>query len=147
MAVAVKTDKNRHHKAQRIIRNVYLYIVSMIGLIVFIWGAVSIINTVLKTYVFQVDDYTYYSPFMEGPCEMQQIDPKDPTGKTMIEHTTQEIAECEEKIEEQRVRDRTRNLGYDVSIGVAQIAVGAPVWLFHWGIIKREYRRKEDEKE
>ncbi len=137
-------------KAVKIIRNVYLYLVSMIGLVVFIFGAVGLINTVFQNYVFQVDyDFNAYSqpyPAMRGgTCAQPYPDSADKEGKKMITPTTQEIADCNDQLELQKAQNRKNRIGQDFSIAFAQMAVGLPVWLFHWGIIQKEAKRREDE--
>jgi hypothetical protein len=135
-----------HKKSLRVIRNVYLYLVSMIGLIVFIFGAVGIINNVFQNYIFRVD-YDYYSdPFPQtGTCYMQYVDPTDREGKRFITPTPEQSAACEAKQEQQKEQNRRNRIGQEFSIAIAQMAVGLPIWLFHWGIIQKEYRRKEEE--
>jgi hypothetical protein len=47
-----------------------------------------------------------------------------------------------EKQNEQMSRNQ---IGMDFSIAFAQLIVGLPVWLFHWNIIQKENRKKEEE--
>jgi hypothetical protein len=138
-----------HKKSLRVIRNVYLYLVSMIGLIVFIIGAVGIINNVFQNYIFRVDFDNYYEayPYQTGTCYSPYIDPTDKEGKRLITPTTEDSARCEQKQELQKEQNRRNRIGQEFSISIAQLLVGLPVWLFHWGIIQKEYKRKEEEKE
>lgn len=130
-------------RALRVIRNVYLYLVAMIGLIVFLFGAVGLTNNIIKNYVFGADDYRYISPF---GTECAQTYSKDPTSSVMVERTPEEIAECERRIEEQNELNRRNDMAREFSINIAQLVIGLPVWLFHWGIIQREYRKKKGSK-
>lgn len=146
---SAKSEAQKPKRSMRIIRNVYLYLVSIIGLITFIFGAVGMINNIVQNYVFQVD-YEYYSepiyPRAAGVgCAASYIDATDPSGKKMIQPTSQEITECEAKQEKQREKNRNNRIGTEFSIAIAQLAVGLPIWLFHWGIIQKEYRKKEEE--
>jgi len=138
---------SEHKKSLRVIRNVYLYLVAMIGLVVFIFGAVGIINNIFQNYVFKVDydNYTEPYPLKGGTCTMQYPDPADREGKRLISPTTQEVAECAARMEQQKVQNRNNRIGMDFSISIAQIVVGLPIWLFHWGIIQKEYKRKEED--
>ncbi len=144
-------NKKQTAKSFRVIRNVYLYLVAMIGLITLIFGAVGLIDNVMKNYVFQVDDTFYYDPYSfggkGGACYQGYADPTDPTGMKMIMPSEAEIADCEVKMEKQREQSRRNEMGRQFSIAIAQIAVGLPIWLFHWGVIQKEYRRKKEEKE
>jgi hypothetical protein len=141
------TDAKKHHKASKIIRTVYLYLVSMIGLIVFIIGCVGTIDNVVKNFIFHVDyNYNYTTPFPKGDsCHQSYPSAADPTGKQMIAPTTQEIADCEVQMQKQNEQNRINQIGTDFSISFAQLFVGLPVWLFHWSIIQRENKRKEEE--
>lgn len=140
-----------HLGSFRVIRNVYLYMVAVIGLITLIIGSVGLINNVLQNYIFQVDDYSYYYepyPVKGGDyCSQAYPDPTDTTGKTMITPTSDEIEQCREQQKVQSERARKSNIGREFSIALAQILVGLPVWLFHWGIIQKEYKRKKGEEE
>lgn len=142
--MASKTAHSDGDKALRVIRNVYLYLVAMIGLVIFLFGAVGLTQSLVKNYIFGADDYrVYISPF-ENQCE--QFYTKSPTSSLMLERTPEEIAECEQRIEEQNDMNRRNDLARNFSINIAQIVIGLPVWLFHWGIIQREYRKKKSKK-
>jgi len=143
-----ETEKPEHKKSMRIIRNVYLYLVAIIGLITFIFGAVGMINNVFQNYVFRVD-YDYYSDPMASRagygCSAPYVDATDLSGKKMIQPTSQDVAKCEESQEKQREQNRNNRIGSEFSIAIAQLGVGLPIWLFHWGIIQKEYRKKDEE--
>ena len=140
-------NQSSHKKSLRVIRNVYLYLVAMIGLVVFIFGAVGIINNVFQNYIFRVDydNYTQPFPYGAGTCYSQYVDPTDKEGKRLITPTPAESADCETKQAQQKEQNRINRIGTDFSISIAQIVVGLPIWLFHWAIIQKEYKRKEEE--
>ena len=147
----VKDQKKTHGGALRVIRNVYLYLVTLIGLITFIMGSVGIINNVLQHYVFQVDD-AYTSPVRyPGSYDMcSQPYPKTgaaPDDKNLIAPTTQEIADCRQAEKEQNEKANRANFGRELSISLAQILIGLPIWLFHWNVIQKEYKKREEEHE
>lgn len=137
--------------ALRIIRNVYLYLVALIGLITFIFGSVGIINNVLQHFVFQVDQVDFYSPAiypgMKGQCAQPYVDPTDKEGKRMIVPTTQEVDDCRKAETEQNKRINNANFAREISIALAQIVIGLPIWLFHWNVIQKEYRKREEDHE
>ena len=146
---ASKIDLQKPKKSMRIIRNVYLYLVSVIGLITFIFGAVGTINNVFQNYVFGVDyDYGYEVPYPKAAgtgCAASYLDPSDPAMKKMIRPTDAEIAECEVKMEQQKAQNHANRIGSEFSIAFAQLAVGLPIWL-STGIIQKEYRKKKKTK-
>lgn len=146
--MATKVEHDGKAKSLRVIRNVYLYLVAMIGLITFVFGSIGIIDNVLKNYIFQVDESYYYAEPVTGRggiCTQAYLDPLDTTGKKMVQPTAVEIDECEKRYEEQRKVSRNSEIGREFSISIAQILIGLPLWLFHWGIIQREYRRKTED--
>lgn len=127
--------------ALRVIRNVYLYLVAMIGLVVFVFGTVGLVNNVLENYVFQVSDDRYYAtPLSGGVCDRYYV---RPGSDEQLERTDEEIEECERQIEEQNQKNRDNQIKRELASSIASIVVGLPLWLLHWGIIQREYRRKK----
>jgi hypothetical protein len=140
----METNNTQHGKSLRVIRNVYLYLVAMIGLITFIMGSVGIINNVFQGYIFKVDEYSYYEPYgMKGDyCSQPDRNEK---AEIISTPTAEEIEACRNEQQKQRENARVNNINRQFSIALAQLGVGLPVWLFHWAIIQREYRRKEED--
>ena len=151
------TNKQSSNRPLRIIRNVYLYLVSMIGLVVFVIGTVGLINNFLQNYVFQIDQYVYY----RGPLGYYECSSSSLAGTPIVkpepsatgesqpvrEVTDEEIAECEAKYDAYNKKESANQTKREYSISIAQVAVGLPLWLLHWGIIQSEYkRRKKEEK-
>ncbi len=145
------TTEEKRAKGNRIIRNIYLYLVALIGIITLVFGCVGIINNVLQNYVFHVNDYTYIEPAYPGSrggsCAQPYTDPTDKTGTKLIQPTTQEIQDCKDSQQKQNDQNRQNNIGREFSIAIAQILIGLPLWLFHWNTIQVEYRRKHEEEE
>lgn len=133
-----------------VIRYIYLYLVAVIGLITFVMGAIGAVNIVLKNYVFQVNDFYYVpsAPIMEktGPCAQPYLDPTDTQKKRLISPSEAEIKACEDRQTEndrkQQELNRKNDIGRDLSIAIAQLLIGLPLWLFHWSIIQNENRKK-----
>ena len=138
---------NKGGKSLRIIRNVYLYLVAMIGLIVLVIGSVGVVNNVLKNYVFQVDESVYMrGPYDYDECKYSPEPVPIPEGGKRIELSEEEIKECEVRMADQKEAYRENEMRREFSISIAQILIGWPLWYFHWGIIQREYRRKKFKK-
>ena len=135
-------------KSMKVIRHVYLYLVTLIGLITFVMGAVGLINNGLQRYVFQIDQAGMYAqPMYPGymdQCSSPYPDSKDLQGKVMITPTTQQVIDCRKAQDEQNKRSNDANFGRELSISLAQILIGLPIWLFHWGVIQKENRRRDD---
>jgi hypothetical protein len=75
------------------------------------------------------------------------VDATDKEGKRLITPATQEIADCEKRQEQQNEQNSKNQIGEEFSISIAQLMVGLPVWLLHWGIIQKEYRKRKEEEE
>ena len=106
------------------IRKVYLYLTSLIGLVLILIGATQMINLALKTWIFtKADNYIY------GPC---------------YDYSTAPVKEGEprqlstEDCEKQRAEERSARRQSDAARSIAFVLVGAPVWLYHWNKIKDE---------
>ncbi|MBT3864443.1 hypothetical protein HOE67_00940 [Candidatus Peregrinibacteria bacterium] len=112
-------------------RVIYMYLVALISVIVFIIGAVNLIDTGLKTWVFPVDDYYYEDISMN--C-----------GKTLIaeEGRFDNTEECEVHYEAQKERNANNQRNRDLAFGVSMTIVSFPIWLFHLGMIRRDKKRK-----
>lgn len=100
------------------IRLLYLYLFSFVGLLITIIGSIQIVDLGLKNYVFRVSEYTYYA---------------DPVAN---EKQTVSSGELERRNEEEQTNQRKRQL----SNSIAMILVGAPLYLYHWKIIKKEQK-------
>jgi hypothetical protein len=88
MATAVKHKTS----ALQFIRTIYLSLAALIGLTVFVIGAVSGINLFLSNVVFPVDTTTnyYYSPYQKDGCEQETVYVDGQT--QFVEKTEAEIA-------------------------------------------------------
>ncbi len=100
------------------VRLIYLYLFSFVGLLIVVIGSVQLVNLGLKVFVFpESDRYEYATPVVEG----EKI-------------ATQEA----ERVKAQSARDQTRNRQRDLSNSIALIAVGLPLYLYHWKTIQKE---------
>ncbi len=100
------------------LRLLYLYLFSFVGLLITVIGSIQIVDLTLKTYVFKVSNYSY--PVMPVKDEMGNV--------TM----TVEEQQAQQKRDEEN--DRKRQL----SNSLAMIAIGTPLYLYHWKTIKKE---------
>ncbi len=100
------------------LRLLYLYLFSFVGLLITVIGSIQIVDLTLKTYVFKVSNYSYPA----API-------KDEKGVVMI---------SVEEQEKQQRRDMDNDLKRQLSNSLAMIAIGAPLYLYHWKTIKKE---------
>lgn len=83
-------------------------------------GFVSLVNLGLKVFVFTAaDDYIAY-PRVVAP----------ETGKT-----DEQMREEEKRFQEQQIKQQRQNTSAQA---LAMILVGVPLYVYHWGLIKKE---------
>lgn len=129
------------------IRLIYLYLISAITFIVFLIGAVSLVNLGLKVFVFDIEEnyYDYNRPMMV--CEPYVKAPSAEGEEIDNEKADQAYEECMAKqkaIEEKREsRWISESLARELSIGIAQVLVALPLWLFHWRTIERDRKKRK----
>ena len=113
------------------IRKVYLYLTSLVGLVLMLIGAIQLVNLGLKTWVFTKADMEYYGEICDQPRAKVLSTPD----KTELEGpTAEEIAKCEQREKERRQARKQA----DAARSIAFILVGLPVYLYHWNKIKGE---------
>lgn len=109
------------------IRLLYLYLFSFVGLLITVIGCIQLINLGLKVYVFQgADVYTYY-----------EARPFKPDG-TPQEMTPEEQQKYENEQKKRQEEETSRQRKSEASNAIAMIAVGLPLYLYHWNTIKKE---------
>ena len=103
------------------IRTIYLYLFSLIGLVLIVIGLVRILDLGLKVYVFkQADQYAVYPQRIDGQANEAEQE------RIRIE---QEMAEVK------NVKSRRQNTA---SSSLAMIIIGLPLFLYHWRIISNK---------
>lgn len=101
------------------LRLLYLYLFSFVGLIITITGAIKIIDLTLKTYVFKVEERSYY-----------------PEPARVVEG--EETPVIQKDLVERQQQDQNNERKRDLSNSLAMILVGGPLYLYHWQTIKKE---------
>ena len=99
------------------LRLLYLYLFSFVGLLITIIGSIQLLDLGLKTYIFRVDEYTYYPE----PVKLE--------GEPTISRE-----ESEQRNRAEQANQRKRQL----STSLSMILVGIPLYLYHWKTIKKE---------
>ncbi len=123
-----------------IIRFIYLYLITAITFIVFIIGAVNIVDQSLKSFVFNVEEYDYTRPVVAAiECE-RFLESDD-------EEAYHDCLDKQKQASEQENKSRfTNEAKKRISIGIAQVLVALPLWIFHWRIIERDRRERKSKK-
>ncbi len=111
------------------IKKVYLYLVSLISLVIFIFAAIMLINMALKAWVFtKADSNVYYDlPLNCIPPPVNEL-----TGTPASSYSRP--PECDMGKADQRSAQRQR----DAAQAVAMIIVATPVFLYHWKLARKE---------
>ena len=129
-----------------IIRTIYLYFFSLVGLIVLLLGVGSLVDLGLKTFIFTKADLDLY----ESPINLKyELEPKEQLlalQKCELNEDDQEIIsnyladyKAKEDIDRRVVRRQE-----DAADAISKIIVGLPVYLYHWAVIIRDRRRKDN---
>jgi len=99
------------------LRLLYLYLFSFVGLIIVVIGSIQMVDLGLKTFVFKNADSYYY------PITMVKDDPNYISAE---EQKKQQELQTQQQREQQLVN------------AIAMIAVGLPLYLYHWKTIGKE---------
>lgn len=142
------------------IRPAYLYIVSLVAIIVFIIGTSMMGNLLIRRYVFGLQYSWYQSP--EDNCEYIRTQERLPaeylgtkgerpvtapvdSNDTGIIPTTEErqarYDRCIETSQKQMDGQAKYEFANTMSNGIAMDLLAIPIFLFHWALIRREQRK------
>ena len=121
------------------LRTIYMYLVALISVVVFVIGAVNLINTTLETWVFPTDGWDHH----EDPviaCNDQAV-----SAEKYLESVTfswESTEDCVAYYEEQNAKERINDRNRDFAFGISMTVVSLPIWLLHMWFIKRDKKRK-----
>jgi hypothetical protein len=116
------------------IKRIYLYLVSLVSLIIVVIGAIMLINLALRAWVFtKADNINFYYP--KVACDRPA--PAEGNASTALP------PECTDPNYEQRMRqeDQERRAAQkqrDAANAIAMIIVGSPVFYYHWRLARKE---------
>jgi len=114
------------------LKKAYLYLVSVISLVIAVVGAIMLLNMALKTWVFTKADKDYYY----NPCDDRTIP------RPVMDEKTPSIVPCTEeervKYDQQELDRRSAQKQRDAAQALAMLIVATPVWWGHWRLAKRE---------
>lgn len=142
-----------------IIRTIYLYLFTTLGLVFLAIGAIRFIDMGLKAFVFtkaeQEERSIYKQPPMPYALEkIEGIVAEEPAESKLTEaeliQVRQWLANYQTwKEDNDRIDPVVSRRHRDSSINLSMILVGLPLYLYHWAVIKKEVReaRMEDEEE
>lgn len=107
------------------IKKVYLYLVSLIALVILVIASIILINLAIKTWVFPKADDNYFVGYCPTMTE------KTPDGSNISQPR-----ECtdEQYAKNQRTSQKQRNAAQ----ALAMIIVASPVFFYHWKLARKE---------
>jgi hypothetical protein len=108
-----------------LVRKIYLYTFSLVGLVLITIGSVRLVNLALKVYVFTKADQYYDYPV---------IQPAKPEAEP--------VAPSKQQIEEFQKNQRTSQRQRDAAESLAMIIIGIPLFLYHWSRIKKDQKEE-----
>lgn len=102
------------------LRLLYLYLFSFVGLLIVIIGSIQTVNLALRMTLFKnVDTYEVYPM-------------TDPNGK---------MTETKEEAILRQTRETSRQRQREFISAFSMLAVGLPVYMYHWKLIKKESKK------
>ena len=116
---------------KELIRWIYLYLFSTIGLVIAVIGAVRLVDLGLKVYVFpQAERYYYPEPIRPAASDGSA---KEPTLEELERQKQEQIKAEEINRASQRQREASGSL--------AMLLIGTPLYWYHWKTIQEDKRK------
>lgn len=134
-----------------LVRTVYLYLFAVLGLVLLTIGGVRFIDMGLKAFVFtQVEEeqrlYPLKPPMPYLPVDVEALQDEEELTDREKASIRQWLADYEDWQERSsKIDPVTARRQRDASINLALILVGLPLYLYHWGIIRKELRKQGEE--
>lgn len=144
-----------------LVRTLYLYLFSFIGLIVTVVGAIGLLNLGLKVFVFTQADKDMYSGYQSCAPEAINKFPSSAVQPTTTAATSsqvcltaQEKADMDQWIASYKIsQEQNKNVDpltaqrqRDLATNLAMIIVGFPLYLIHWATIRKEMKNEKEGK-
>lgn len=143
-----------------IVRILYLYLFSLVGLIMLTIGSVQLVDLALKTYLFpgsDIYDAYYGRPLMPVKEGTETIAEKDfveamktcqesceitDEQQTALALWLEDYNTYEQEQGEFPEKNARRERQRQASRALASIIIGAPLFLFHWRVIQKDHTTK-----
>jgi hypothetical protein len=145
---AAEDPAGQRRVARSWIRLVYLYLLSLIGLILITFGGIRLLDMGLKAIVFTQADGEQRIAMRQPPLpyaleRVQRIEAAEGVDleaeeRALLRQWLQEYRQWEQL--QSRVDPVIAQRQRDASSSIAWILVGLPLYLYHWGLIRRGAR-------
>lgn len=131
-------------KKHSLIRTIYLYLFALLGLAILTIGGIRFIDMGLRAFVFTKAEErerleTVQPPMLYSIQRVEQL--KEGEGlseeeKAAVGQWLEDYNSWQERSE--KIDYVTARRHRDASLNLAMILVGLPLYLYHWGVIKKE---------
>lgn len=137
-----------------LVRTIYLYLFTIVGLALVVIGMVRFLDLGLKIFIFKQADaqqklqqqYCAYT----APVPLTKAESAVNQASTSTELTPDELIALKSFLDSykqcQNVDFLTSQRQRDASTSLAMILVGLPLYLYHWRVIGKEIKKRELEK-
>lgn len=139
-------------KTPSVVRTVYLYLFSLIGLCLVVIGGVRLVDMGLKAFIFTAADEAQKSISAVPPYP--PVSDKDIKNKTAdgVELSVEDKAALEQwraDYERWQTAESKRNYvneerSREAASSLAFILIGLPLYFYHWSVVRRESSKKEE---
>ncbi|GIW67688.1 MAG: hypothetical protein KatS3mg096_556 [Candidatus Parcubacteria bacterium] len=116
---------------KELIKNIYLYLATLIGLTLIIVGSVQLIDLGLKTFIFKKAEEVIVYPVYPKPV--------GPEGKELTE---EEIKKQQEEQRQFEIKQREIEKQRKAANSLAMLIVGIPIFFYHLKLTKRNDETK-----
>ena len=103
------------------LKKLYLYVVTLLGLVLMVIGGVQIVNLALKLLVFTRGD----------------VMPRYPQPASIISDEKERQEPTEEEWRAYQAEERATRREQDAARSLAFLLIGTPIYLFHWRLAKK----------
>ncbi len=108
-----------------LIRRIYLYLFSFIGLVLIVIGCVELVNLGLKAFLFTAADQYYAYPAAPVPQDKNST-------------TTIVAGPSDAQMKEYQNTQTKSNREGEAANALAMIIVGVPLYYYHWRVIQKD---------
>lgn len=134
-----------------LIRTIYLYLFSLVGLFIIVFGSIGLIKLALTTWVFPNADYY---PRAQKPLMINGAEDKDLIQGLKTCQDSCKLSESDKKTlslwladyhrwQKEQIdpkKEISRRHQQQASQDIAMLIVGLPLFLYHWSLIKKGVR-------
>ncbi len=133
-----------------LIRTIYLYLFTIIGLALLTIGAVRFVDMGLRAFIFTEADEEQRSAYLQPPLYFPVENIEKLTGNETL--SDQEKAQIRQLLQDYKAWQENRakidpvtaRRHRDASINLALILIGLPLYIYHWRIIGKEIKNNRE---